>query len=50
MDNAIFAKWFRDQLLPNLEYRIVTVTDNAIYHGRKLEVLPAMSKIDVLNA
>ncbi|PSN36655.1 hypothetical protein C0J52_24934 [Blattella germanica] len=40
MDSENFEKWFREQLLPNIEQGTVIVIDNAPYHCRKRENIP----------
>lgn len=46
-----FEEWFLNQLLPNLPPRTIIVLDNASYHSRKLERIPATNwkKNDILQ-
>lgn len=43
MDGPRFERWFKEQLLPNIEPRSVIVMDNAPYHSVQLEKLPSTS-------
>lgn len=40
MNSAVFEKWFREQLLPNIPPSSVIVMDNAAYHSMLLERQP----------
>lgn len=51
MTAGLFEKWFREQLLPNIEPNSVIVMDNASYHSRHLTKIPNTSskKEEILN-
>ncbi|XP_037505831.1 uncharacterized protein LOC119382183 [Rhipicephalus sanguineus] len=43
MDGPRFERWFKEQLLPNIEPRSVIVVDSASYHGVQLKKWPSTS-------
>ncbi|XP_049269029.1 uncharacterized protein LOC125757469 [Rhipicephalus sanguineus] len=43
MDGPRFERWFKEQLLPNIEPRSVIVMENTPYHSVQLEKLPLTS-------
>lgn len=43
MNAAVFEKWFRHQLLPNIAANSVIVMDNASYHSVQVEKKPCLS-------
>ncbi|XP_049274292.1 uncharacterized protein LOC125759487 [Rhipicephalus sanguineus] len=43
MDGPRFERWFKEQLLPNIEPRTIIVMDNAPYQSVQLEKLPSTS-------
>ncbi|XP_037529197.1 uncharacterized protein LOC119406529 [Rhipicephalus sanguineus] len=43
VDGPRFERWFKEQILPNIEPRSVIVMDNAPYHSVQLQKLPSTS-------
>jgi transposase len=51
MDGATFAKWFKEQLIPNIPANTVIVMDNAPYHSVQVDRAPtnANRKQDMID-
>ncbi|KAJ4448601.1 hypothetical protein ANN_28369 [Periplaneta americana] len=51
MDHDRFCRWFKEQLLPNIEEKRVIVMDNAPYHSVQVDKAPTLAtrKEEMLN-
>lgn len=45
VNNAIYVKWLREKLIPNLPPKSVIVIDNASYHNKRIDECPTSNTV-----